>query len=188
MLREVSVTRELNVWLVKQVDKLQAPLCQVFITPFSRPWLLLADSIEAQDIMLRRRWAESTGRLPRADENRASLENDTSVLQDLMGPSFLGNIVSPVMYENSVRLVKFWETKARLANGRPFDASEDLNHSALDGMLSFVFDRHFEHTALGPQAQALSHLDSSNVEAGRNGEAKFPEAPLNEFIAALYET
>ncbi|XWX00406.1 hypothetical protein V2A60_008426 [Cordyceps javanica] len=55
MLREVGVTRELNRWLAKQVIKFQAPLCQVFVEPFSKPLLLLADSVEAQDIMVRRR-------------------------------------------------------------------------------------------------------------------------------------
>ena len=198
MLREVGVTRELNVWLVRQVNKLQAPLCQVFVQPFSKPWLLLADSVEAQDIMTRRpefdRSNFITDGLSPMDDFHARMKTGKTWkatrawLQDLMGPSFLNNIVGPVMYENSVNLVNFWETKARLANDRPFDVNEDLNHSALDGMLSFVFDRHFEHTALGPQIQAVSQLDPSSVEVGPNGEAKFPEAPLNEFIAALYET
>jgi hypothetical protein len=85
-------------------------------------------------------------------------------LQDLVSPSFLNDTVGPVMYDSSVNLVNFWETKARLANDRAFDVNEDLNHSALDGMLSFVFDRHFEHTAIGPQIQAASQLEVSRVK------------------------
>ncbi|KAJ5096379.1 cytochrome P450 [Penicillium alfredii] len=198
MIREVSVTRELNVWMVKQVTKLQTPLCQVFVTPFSRPWLLLADSTEAQDIMVRRpefdRSDFITDGLSPLDAFHARMKTGQSWketrawLQDLMGPSFLNNIVGPVMYDNSKQLVEFWEKKARLASGRAFDVNEDLNHSALDGMLSFVFDRHFKHTALGPQIEAASKLDPSEVEVGPNGEAKFPEGHLNEFIGALYET
>jgi len=54
--------------------------------------------------------------------------------------------------------------------------------------LSFVFDRHFEHTALGPQIEAISQLSPSSVVIGPRGEAKFKEAPLHEFIDALYKT
>ncbi|KAK1992804.1 cytochrome p450 monooxygenase [Colletotrichum falcatum] len=198
MLREVGVTRELNVWLLKQVTTLQAPLTQVFVDPFSKPWVLLADAIEAQDVMMRRPEFDRSSFITdglgpvgafhaRMQRGRA-WKQTRAWLQDLMSPSFLNGTVGPVVYDNSLRLVRFWETKARLGRGRPFDANEDLNHNALDGMLSFVFDRHFEHTALGPQFEALSRLDPSRVEVGPDGEARFPEAPVHEFISTLYET
>ncbi|KAJ5958838.1 cytochrome P450 [Penicillium vulpinum] len=198
MIKEVSVSRELNVWLAKQVYQLQAPLCQVFVEPFSKPWVLLADSAEAQDIMIRRpefdRSNFITDGLGPLDDFHARMKvgsvwkTTRAWLQDLMSPSFLNNIVSPVMYDNSLHLVNFWQEKARLANDRPFDANEDLNHSALDGMLSFVFDRHFEHTALGPQVEAASKLDPSTVKVGALGEVEFPEGKHHMFISALYDT
>lgn len=198
MIKEVSVSRELNVWLVKQVNQLQTPLCQVFVEPFSKPWVLLADSAEAQDIMIRRpefdRSNFITDGLGPLDGFHARMKTGSvwkttrSWLQDLMSPSFLNNIVGPVMYDNSLHLVNFWQEKARLANDRPFDVNEDLNHSALDGMLSFVFDRHFEHTALGPQIEAVSELDPSTVKVGTLGEVEFPEGKHHPFISALYET
>jgi hypothetical protein len=55
ILREVSVTSEFNLWCARQVDKLNSPICQVFLNPFSKPWVLLADFAESQDIMLRRK-------------------------------------------------------------------------------------------------------------------------------------
>jgi hypothetical protein len=198
MLREVGVTRELNMWLVKQVYKFQAPLCQVFVQPFSQPWLLLADSVEARDIMMRRpefdRSNFITDGLSPLDGFHARMKTGLvwkttrTWLQDLIGPTFLNNIAGPRIYQNTLHLVDFWQTKARLANGRPFDVNEDLNHSVFDGMLSILFDENFKHTALGPQIQAVSQLDPSSVETGLNGEAKFPEGQLNEFIAGIYET
>jgi hypothetical protein len=198
MLREVSVTRELNVWLVKQVNKLHAPLCQVFVEPFSKPWVLLADPIEAYDIMVRRpefdRSDFITDGLSPMDAFHARMKTGAqwrttrAWLQDLMSPSFLNNVVGPVMYDNSMNLIRFWETKAKLANGRAFDVNEDLDHSALDGMLSFVFDRHFKHTALGPQIEVLSKMDPTSLTIGPKGEVRFPKAPVHEFISALYET
>lgn len=198
MIKEVSISRELNVWLVRQVNRLQTPLCQVFVEPFSKPWVLLADSAEAQNIMIRRPEFERsnfiTDGLGPLDGFHARMKTGPvwkttrSWLQDLMTPSFLNNIASPVMYDNSLHLINFWQEKARLANDRPFDVNEDLNHSALDGMFSFVFDWHFEHTALGPQIEAASELDLSTIKLGTHGEVEFPEGKLHPFIGALYET
>ncbi|KAF4814429.1 Cytochrome P450 monooxygenase TRI13 [Colletotrichum siamense] len=198
MLREVSVTRELNVWLLKQVNTLQTPLSQVFVDPFSKPWVLLADAIEAQDVMMRRPEFDRSdfitdglgpvGAFHARMKRGQTWKQTRAWLQDLMSPSFLNGTVGPVMYDNALHLVHFWEMKARLGSGRPFDVNEDLNHNALDGMLSFVFDKHFEHTALGPQFEALSQLEPSSIEIGSDGEVKFPEAPVHEFISALYET
>ncbi|KAL3292545.1 cytochrome P450 [Colletotrichum asianum] len=198
MLREVSVTRELNVWLLKQVNTLQTPLSQVFVDPFSKPWVLLADAIEAQDVMMRRPEFDRSdfitdglgpvGAFHARMKRGQTWKQTRAWLQDLMSPSFLNGTVGPVMYDNALHLVHFWEMKARLGSGRPFDVNEDLNHNALDGMLSFVFDKHFEHTALGPQFEALSQLEPSSIEIGPDGEVKFPEAPVHEFISALYET
>lgn len=198
MLHEVGATRELNKWLARQVEKFQAPLCQVFVEPFSKPWLLLADSVEAQDIMVRRpefdRSSFITDGLAPLDGFHARMKTGTvwkttrAWLQDLMGPSFLNNVVGPRMYLNSLRLIDLWKIRSRVADGRPFDANDNLDHSALDGMLSFVFDEHFEHTALAPQVEAASHLGVSSVEVGSHSEIHSPYRPLNDFIAALYET
>jgi len=198
MLREVSVTRELNVWLVKQVNKLQAPLCQVFVEPFSKPWVLLADPIEAYDIMTRRpdfdRSNFITDGLSPMDNFHARMKTGPqwrttrAWLQDLMSPTFLNNVVGPVMFDNSMNLIRFWDTKTRLANGSAFDVNDDLDHSALDGMLSSVFDRHFKHTALGPQIETLSRIAPTSLAVGPKGEVRFPRAPVHESISALYET
>ncbi|KAF5520693.1 Cytochrome P450 monooxygenase TRI13 [Colletotrichum aenigma] len=198
MLREVSVTRELNVWLLKQVNTLQTPLSQVFVDPFSKPWVLLADAIEAQDVMMRRPEFDRSdfitdglgpvGAFHARMKRGQTWKQTRAWLQDLMSPSFLNGTVGPVMYDNALHLVHFWEMKARLGSGRPFDVNEDLNHNALDSMLSFVFDEHFEHTALGPQFKALSQLHPSSIKIGPDGEAEFPEAPVHKFISALYQT
>ncbi|KAA8567241.1 hypothetical protein EYC84_010281 [Monilinia fructicola] len=55
MIKEVSVTGEFRVWCAKQVKKMNSPICQVFIRPFSQPWILLADFREAKDILTRRK-------------------------------------------------------------------------------------------------------------------------------------
>ncbi|KAF1999193.1 cytochrome P450 [Amniculicola lignicola CBS 123094] len=198
MLREVGLTREVHIWLLKKVTELQEPLCQVFIQPFAKPWIILSDSVEAQNVMTRRPEFE------RSDFDRTSLsaldgfhsrhqmgdvwKRTRAWLQDLLSPGFLNNTVSPILYESSLLLIDYWDKKVRLANDRPFDCNDDLDHFALDGMMSFVFDKEYRHAGLIPQNEAARKLEPSSVEIGRNGEAKFPHVQLNKFAAAMYGT
>lgn len=85
-------------------------------------------------------------------------------------------------------LIDYWDTKVKLALDKPFDANDDLDHFALDGMMSFVFDEDYRHVGLMPQNEAARKLDPSSVKMGRNGEAKFPHPELNKFAAAMYGT
>ncbi|KAJ4347463.1 hypothetical protein N0V85_009763, partial [Neurospora sp. IMI 360204] len=55
MVKEVSATGEFRVWCAKQMKQMNSPLCQIFIRPFSKPWVLLADFREAKDILTRRK-------------------------------------------------------------------------------------------------------------------------------------
>lgn len=198
MIREVGLTREVHAWLLKKVTELQEPLCQIFVQPFSKPFIVLADSVEAQNVMTRRPEFE------RSDFDRTSLsaldgfhsrhhmgdvwKRTRNWLQDLLSPGFLNNTVSPILYESSLLLVSYWEKKARLANNLPFDTNEDLDHFALDGMMSFVFDEEFRHAGLNPQNEAVAKMDPSNIKKGRNGEALFPHVKLNRFAEAMYGT
>ncbi|KAH7372015.1 cytochrome P450 [Pyrenochaeta sp. MPI-SDFR-AT-0127] len=198
MLREVGLTREIHIWLLKKVTELQEPLCQVFVQPFAKPWIVLSDSVEAQNVMTRRPEFE------RSDFDRTSLsaldgfhsrhqmgdvwKRTRAWLQDLLSPGFLNNIVSPVLYESSLLLIEYWDKKVRLANDRPFDCNDDLDHFALDGMMSFVFDKEYRHASLIPQNEATSKMQPSSIKIGRNGEAKFPHVQLNKFAAAMYGT
>ncbi|KAI1114092.1 hypothetical protein F5Y14DRAFT_451272 [Nemania sp. NC0429] len=54
MLREVSVTGEFGVWYAAQVKKMDSPVCRVFIRPFAKPWVLLADFRRSRDNLMRR--------------------------------------------------------------------------------------------------------------------------------------
>jgi len=196
MLREIRKTKAIHEFLLKKVNKLQEPVCQVFVEPFSKPWVLLADSVESQNLLSRRPEFDRSsfdkmGLAPLDGyHSRATMgeswRTTRSWLQDLISPNFLNNIVSPAMYDNTLHMVRFWETKARLANGRPFDVTHDIDHVVLDGMLSFIFDKQYEHDALNPQIQAVAQLDPSTLEIGPNGEAKFPHAAFNTFTGGLY--
>ncbi len=54
MVKHMADTQELFNWVAAQNIKLNSPIVQVFGRPFARPWVVVADYREAQDVLLRR--------------------------------------------------------------------------------------------------------------------------------------
>lgn len=54
MMEYKQKTEQIFPWLVAQTVKLQSPIVQVWARPFSKPWVLIADFKESQDILMRR--------------------------------------------------------------------------------------------------------------------------------------
>jgi len=198
MLREVSITSEFNLWCAKQVDKLNSPICQVFVNPFSKPWVLLADFAESQDIMLRRKEFDRSkfisGGMAPLGHFQSTLPTDEtwkesrSWTQDLMTPTFLNNFAGPAAYSSVRELVRLWKIKASLAQGRPFSAGTDLNNVSTDTMLQFTFGNNFEHASQPEQINRLSGLDPTTLSIGDvNTAVEFPEAPVDTYITATHE-
>ncbi|ORY04451.1 cytochrome p450 monooxygenase [Clohesyomyces aquaticus] len=198
MLREVSITSEFNLWCAKQVDKLNSPICQVFVNPFSKPWVLLADFAESQDIMLRRKEFDRSkfisGGMAPLGHFQSTLPTDDTWrearlwTQDLMTPTFLNNFAGPAAYSSVGELIRLWKTKARLAQGRSFSAATDLNNVSTDTMLQFTFGDHFPHASQREQIDRISSLDPATLSIGDENRAiEFPEAPVDTYITATHE-
>ncbi|KAJ5217448.1 cytochrome P450 [Penicillium chermesinum] len=197
MFRSVIVTKEIMAWMAEQSRKLNAPLCQVFVRPFARPWLLLADWHEAQDVLLRRgkdfdRSAFSSDLLAPAgafhirfktgDQWRAARK----WLTDLMSPNFLNNVAGPAIYARTQDLVGLWQLKEKLAEGDTFSAKEDIDHVALDGILAFIFGEKLNISATRAQIETLQRCEL-RLDIGRSLEEKytsFPHGCLHEFLQA----
>ncbi|KAL6794309.1 cytochrome P450 [Trichoderma sp. SZMC 28012] len=196
--REIASTPDLDFqgWCVKQTEKLKSPLCQVFLSPFSKPLLLLADFDEARDLALRRTEdfdrgafvSDSFGAFgdfhARFDTGRQFKAN-RRWLQDLMTPSFLNGFVAPSTYALVLRLVELWRNKTRLAGDRPFSASADLDRINFDIMVRLFFGEHFGSSALDSQIGLLSIEKSPDT--GLHGEAVFPEAAFHQIFHALHD-
>ncbi len=136
MIREVSMTGEFCVWSAKQVKKMDSPICQVFVRPFSKPWIFLADFRESRDILTRRKefdrssfvsdgWA-CTGSFHGLEKTGDKYKAKRQLIQDLMTASFLNNYVGPAVYNKGLEVMKLFETKMNLANGRPFSVNSYL--------------------------------------------------------------
>ncbi|KAK7958083.1 hypothetical protein PG988_012931 [Apiospora saccharicola] len=162
----------------RTLQKLNAPMVQVFIKPWSRPLLILGDFREARDIMSRRTAefdrSTSSGDLVRGLGPSHHIHLKTSpawrsqrrLIQDLMSSAFLHHVAGPVMYQNVLRLVDLWRIKSRLAGGRP---------GALDAMAAKGF------TSTGVQ-RALRSSSS-----GLDEPVAFDPVPTDHVVSASLE-
>ncbi|KAI0013976.1 cytochrome P450 [Xylariaceae sp. FL0662B] len=198
MTRELSSTGEFSMWLAKQVEKMKSPICQVFVRPFSLPWILIGDFREAEDILMRRPEFEKPQFLIDAMQGlgdfHARYKTDEAfrhrrhLRQDLMTPSFLNNIMGPFTYSEGSKLIQLLEMKMNLANGRPFAILSDYWHSALDVMTYYAFGENLSDSAMDPQMELISDMNLSTVPYGHADEpVAFPEAPLSGFLVAVQE-
>jgi hypothetical protein len=196
--REMRTTGEFSMWLGRQVEKMGSPVCQVFIQPFQKPWILLGDFCETQDILMRRTEFEKPqflidgmqglgdfhARYKTNDEFRARRQQR----QDLMTPSFLNNNMGPFIYTKALEVVQLFKMKSDMAKSRPFNIRSDFWHASLDVMLFYAFGEDINESALSPQLEAMSSLDPSSLSQGTDDDpVDFPEAPLSVFLDAVQE-
>jgi hypothetical protein len=196
---------DFSAWVLRQTEKLQSPLVQLFIKPFSRPVLVLADCREAQDMLLRRHH----------EFDRSSLEHDMfsgispthhinrktdsiwkahrSLLQDLMTPSFLNKVAAPAIHTNALSLVELWDRKAEIAAKKPFSALEDIHHATLDAVLSFSFGGDLQYSAVRPQLDVIRNMDASDIARVQDRSKAydqpilFPPATMDSAIQATLD-
>ncbi|KAH0044361.1 cytochrome P450, partial [Aureobasidium melanogenum] len=189
-------------YLVNSIHQLEAPLVQVFIKPFSKPLLILSDFQEAHDIMTRRTKefdrSTSSGDLVRGLGPKHHIHLKTTpvwraqrrLVQDLMTPAFLNEVASHAIHQNACVMVELWRVKSRLAAGRPWSASGDIDQVALDAVLSFAFGSSFgeKHSSMRPALAAVKCL--SVVESDKSSAelpVQFPSGDVDEVIRATLE-
>lgn len=204
MSAEMSRSGDLNQWLLQQTRKLKAPLIQVFIRPLGKPFLVLSDYQEAQDILLHR--AREFDRTDFVDDVMSGViphhhfpmktgpgwKAHRKLLQDLMTPDFLRNVAAPAIWDCTVDLVDLWAEKMKTCRGRPFSVLMDFHHTALDAVLLSGFGKEFPHSATRPQLELLRKLGRDGLErvgddAGADTAFEFPEAEINEGIKAVMD-
>lgn len=199
MMKEVSQTGEFRVWCAKQVMKMDSPICQIFIRPFSQPWVLVADARESRDILTRRslEFDKSSflsdgmacmGSFHGIYQTGEKFKSNRRLVQDLMTTSFLHNRAGPAIYAKGLELVRLWGMKMSLAKGRPFSAKKDFEYASLDVMLEFAFGKNWTNTALGQQVIDVSKLSAAAVKLGALDQPVcFPYGPIADFLESVYE-
>lgn len=198
LVKEVSKTGDFAGYIAKQSSNHNSPIAQIFLRPFGKPTLLVCDFKEAQDVLLHRGKefdrSAFVGELFQGAGKDHHINMSTGpewkarrkLLQDLMSPSFLHSVAAPAIYASSLNILKLWELKADLADGRPFSASKDIFHAALDAVMAFAFGEGFKENATASQTELIESLERSKIAAGGQDDAvEFPSAKLGQSISSI---
>ncbi|KAH7142623.1 cytochrome P450 monooxygenase [Dactylonectria estremocensis] len=196
-------TGEVSLWLSEQIKKHKSPIFQAFIRPLSKPWVVIADFQETQDICLRRTrefdrspyWADIfAGPAPLGHihfPSNSMWKGHRRLLQDLMLPAFLNNVAAPAIHSNALDMLRLWDAKSKIADGRPFDIEKDIFYVALDAVNSFSFGETFEHRAIAPQLKELEAAGEEGVKAlqagtpSKDSPIRFPKAHIGDALEAV---
>ncbi|KAL0941664.1 cytochrome p450 monooxygenase [Colletotrichum truncatum] len=203
MVGHAKKTGQMYDWLGAQNIKHNSPIIQVFGRPFSKPWVIISDFQETQDILMRRikefdRSAFTAdllgGVIPEHHSRWQTNEEFKSrrrLVGDILTPSFLNKVAAPLLHESTMRMTALWREKARLARGHPFTALKDISYCALDAVLGFTFGPGLEGLgATQPNVEYLSSMSSlPSIGGSENGDIMkpvvFPHAPTTPVIEAL---
>lgn len=139
-------------WLTSLTQRHNSPIIQAFIKPGSLPWVVVTDPYESQDILLRRtkEFDRSgffgdliNGILP--EQHIQFLSNDDrfkknrALINHLMAPTFISQVSAPEVYKAASTMIKVWQLKCDLSQGRPFAAHHDITFLALDSIFASSF-------------------------------------------------
>jgi hypothetical protein len=195
MVKHTQETSQVFDWMVAQCVQLNSPIVQVFVRPLGRPFVILADFREGQDILMRRmkEFDRSNyfgdlflGLLP--DHHISLPSNETfkkqrRLLADTMSPSFLQEVAAPQIYATTLDLLELWRLKSALAKGHPWSAPPDIYHTALDAIWAAAFGTHPGTTK--SQLELLSTIKKIDLPQGQNMQVGFPKAPLPPAFDAI---
>ncbi|KAH9212620.1 cytochrome P450 [Leptodontidium sp. 2 PMI_412] len=174
-------------YLAEMAMELNAPIFQIFVHPLSKPWVVIADTRESNDIMARRTSRdfdrskflgdllsslspEFHFHMPTGDRWKAHRK----LVADTMSPAFLSEVAGPQMWESTMKAIELWRVKERLAEGRPFSISEDLRKAAFEIIWTATFG--FETGAMKVQSDLLSSLPKFQNLPDIDQEVDFPVA------------
>ncbi|KAM7215916.1 cytochrome P450 [Rhypophila decipiens] len=190
VLKQRNETGEIWRYVRDLAAELNSPIFQMFMSPgpFGKPWVIIADFTEARGIQLHRQGefdrsdfvADIFGPLmpachvsmPSNDEFKAH----RSILRDMVSPWFIREVAVPATYSAVQGLLDLWGEKATLAQGRPFEAGQDLTRCVVDLILLLSFGT---ETGLNKsQATVLQGIDKLGMPMpdGIDSPVNFPVA------------
>lgn len=146
-----SKKSELYTFLTEQCIKLDSPIAQLFVRPFGKPWVIVTDYHEAQDIMTRR-----TREFDRSDfmadvfyepfpnhqihfKTTERWRAHRKLMGDTMSTSMLNEVASGHIYIAASDMIDLCREKMRLAEGRPFPLHDDIHRGVLDAIWAVAF-------------------------------------------------
>lgn len=193
--------------IAAHTTKLNSPVIQFFLKPCSKPWVIVSDFKETQDILLRRTKdfdrSEATADLfatvapgfhMNHKSNSETFKMNRNLLKDLMTPAFLNQVAAPQAHASVSKLVELWSLKARSAQNRPFDAFQDIFDIMLDSISAITFGLNVNESITATRIEFMNKSTTSRPEIDAQGSAKFQVPPkpatyeaLDKMIYALHD-
>ncbi|KAN0106894.1 cytochrome P450 [Hyaloscypha variabilis] len=186
MMKWKAETRETFTWMTEQCKLLNAPMVQLFVKPFSLPWVIVTDARECLDVLTRRSkefdrssfttdvvlpiLREHHFPFPSGPKQRAH----RALLSDLMTPAFLNEVAAPRLYHATLELLQLWRRKAELAGGHPFAAQEDIANTALDTIWAASIGE--EARTTNAQIEVIAKCSAIELPSKQDLPVKFPKA------------
>jgi cytochrome P450 len=197
MLEHLKTHKTLSDWLIAHNHRHGSPMVQVFSNLFQKPWVVISDFGEMQDILMRRTKEFDkpdmlsdifTSLVP--EHHTVKPTNDAfryqrKLMQDLMAPGFLNGVAAPQLHANFMDLVKLWSEKARLSDGHPFSVRTDIYQTALEAIWAAVFSTEGAATITRNQIDSLRALKSFDLPTSVEEEVEFAPAPAPPVYAAV---
>ncbi|KAF2168160.1 hypothetical protein M409DRAFT_21605 [Zasmidium cellare ATCC 36951] len=188
--RHHAKTHEILSFLTQRLQEPNSPICQVWLRPSMRPWVVISDGREATDIMTRRSREFDRSNFFR-DFFEALIPHHQSIMPtndqwrynrrlmaDAMSSPFLNNVASHRVHESTSDLLSLLREKIRLAPNHVFNMYKDLQFCTMDVIWAATFG-----TELGiskSQAEHLSRLNQVELPSTPDSLVQFPENELPE--------
>jgi cytochrome P450 len=187
LLKWRSETKEMWSYVAKLAVELNTPIFQMFMRPLGKPWVVIADFREAEDIQIRRQGEFDRSAFlgevfgPLLPHNHVWMPSDArfrahrQLLRDTMSPGFLYGVTAPAIHSATRKLLDLWRRKAELARGKPFRAGQDIIRGLVDVILLATYG--LEVGASQSQMDALDDLTSAKEPLDTDAPMQFPLVP-----------
>ncbi|KAK3302989.1 cytochrome P450 [Chaetomium strumarium] len=197
MIGYVMRTKRIFCWLTSLTSRHQSPIIQAFVQPMGLPWVVVTDPYESQDILLRRTKEFDRsgffgdligGILPEQHiqftSNDDRFKKNRNLINHLMAPTFITQVLGPSLYKAVSTMIKVWELKCSMAEGRPFLAHHDITYMALDTIFMAMFGHPEADSNTTRRLQAVSQLSDLKLPASVDEPVEFPEGDIPEIFSA----
>ncbi|XXG97385.1 hypothetical protein Hte_003686 [Hypoxylon texense] len=148
-----AIYKEVTEWglpIGRRSLKYGSPIHQLFMNPFSKPYVMIDDPREVADLLLRRTkefdksvsagvWQTFLPYSTIAQQTTPEWKAQRKTWQDSMHPDFLRRVVSYHIYAAAKDLTRLWEVRSLKSNGQPVDVSGDFSYAALDAIWTATF-------------------------------------------------
>ncbi|KAI0133285.1 cytochrome P450 [Hypoxylon sp. NC0597] len=150
-----------------------SPIHQLFMNPFTKPFVFIDDPRETSDMLLRRSkdfdkdikagiFQTFVPYSTLAQSTTPEWKAQRKLWQDTMHPDFLRRVVAKNIYAAAKDLTKLWEVRRLHSNNCPIDVSRDFSFAALDAIWTATFGERLD--LVNAQIQA--------IETGKQVEAR----------------